>query len=146
MANAGTLAIVAVMGGEQVVGPAVRTLHDLCAELRRGLPYGAVEALQGSLKVTAGEVAEALQLPVRTLTRRRQESRLRADESDRVYRLARVRVHAIDVFDSPSKAGEWMRRPNRALRLQAPLSLLDTDIGAQQVEDVLGRIEHGVYG
>ena len=145
MANTGTSAILAVMGGDEVVGPGVRTLDDLCAEVHKGLPYGAVEALQGSLQVTAGELADALQLPVRTLARRRQEHRLRADESDRVYRLARVWAHAIEVFGSPPRAAEWMRRPNRALRQAAPLSLLDTDIGAEQVDDVLGRIEHGIF-
>jgi putative toxin-antitoxin system antitoxin component (TIGR02293 family) len=44
---------------------------------------------------------------------------------------------------SEEKAIQWLRRPNRALGNQTPLELMDTDIGAKQVEDVLGRIEHG---
>jgi putative toxin-antitoxin system antitoxin component (TIGR02293 family) len=43
------------------------------------------------------------------------------------------------------KAGEWLRTPNRALGGERPLDLLDTDVGAREVEDVLGRIAYGVY-
>jgi ribosomal protein S16 len=43
------------------------------------------------------------------------------------------------------RAVRWLHRPNRALGGPAPLTLLDTDLGAQQVEQLLGRIEHGVY-
>ncbi|MGH9845548.1 MAG: antitoxin Xre/MbcA/ParS toxin-binding domain-containing protein [Blastocatellia bacterium] len=43
------------------------------------------------------------------------------------------------------KASLWLQEPNRALGLQTPLSLLDTDEGARRVEDVLIRIEHGVF-
>ena len=42
------------------------------------------------------------------------------------------------------KASTWLRRPNRALNNERPLRLLDTDVGARQVEDILGRIAHGV--
>jgi len=35
--------------------------------------------------------------------------------------------------------------PNRSLGNVTPLSLLDTDLGAEAVTDTLGRIEHGVY-
>jgi uncharacterized protein (DUF2384 family) len=37
----------------------------------------------------------------------------------------------------------WLQRPNRALNGELPIRLLDTDIGARQVEDILGKIEHG---
>jgi hypothetical protein len=35
---------------------------------------------------------------------------------------------------------------HRALNGEAPLQLLDTDVGARQVEDVLGRLEYGMVG
>ena len=39
----------------------------------------------------------------------------------------------------------WLKTPNAALFRASPLSLLDTDIGAESVMDTLGRIEHGVF-
>jgi putative toxin-antitoxin system antitoxin component (TIGR02293 family) len=49
------------------------------------------------------------------------------------------------VFGSKTKARAWLQAPSRALRGEVPLSLLDTDIGTQSVEDELVRIEHGVH-
>ena len=66
-------------------------------------------------------------------------------ESDRAYRLVGIAARAEDVLGSAEKAREWLTRPNRALGQVSPLSLLDTDEGARQVEAVLGRIEHGVW-
>jgi putative toxin-antitoxin system antitoxin component (TIGR02293 family) len=79
------------------------------------------------------------------VARRKKEERLRADESDRLFRVARIAVQATEVLGSVEKASRWLHRPNLALGDQAPLKLLDTDIGARQVEEILGRIEHGVY-
>jgi putative toxin-antitoxin system antitoxin component (TIGR02293 family) len=78
------------------------------------------------------------------MARRKRSRRLHPDESDRLIRLARLATQAVQVFGKEDKAAMWMHRPNRALGSQAPLDLLRTDLGAKQVEEVLGRIEHGV--
>jgi putative toxin-antitoxin system antitoxin component (TIGR02293 family) len=83
-------------------------------------------------------------MPARTLARRRSSRKLAADESDRLYRLARIAARAVGVFGTEDKASAWLRRPNRALGNELPIRLLDTDVGARQVEDILGRIEHGI--
>lgn len=84
-------------------------------------------------------------IPMRTLARRRESKRLTAEESDRLVRLARVFTHAIDVFGDREKAATWLKRPNRVLHNMAPIDTLDTDLGVQEAETVLGRIEYGVY-
>ena len=67
-------------------------------------------------------------------------------ESDRLYRLARVLAHANRVFEEPAESVSWIQTANAALSDHQPLALLDTDIGVQNVEQVLGRIEHGIVG
>jgi putative toxin-antitoxin system antitoxin component (TIGR02293 family) len=86
-----------------------------------------------------------LHLPPRTLARRKRERRLRADESDRLFRLGRIAALAEEVLGSREKASRWLHRPNPALGRVIPLRHLDTDLGARQVEDLLLRIAHGVY-
>jgi putative toxin-antitoxin system antitoxin component (TIGR02293 family) len=71
--------------------------------------------------------------------------RFTPDESDRLLRLARVFARARQVFDDGESAARWMALPNRALGGVAPLTLLDTDIGVDQVREELGRIEHGIF-
>ncbi len=65
-----------------------------------------------------------------------------SDESDRLMRVA---AQAAEVLGSKEKASSWLRSPNRALAGSRPLDIIDTDLGAREVETVLGRIEHGVY-
>ena len=49
------------------------------------------------------------------------------------------------MFADPAKAARWLRKPNRVLNLQTPLTLLETETGARAVEEALGQIDHGVY-
>ena len=139
--------VVQTWGGSKIL-PSSAQIHapqSLIPLLREGLPFGTLENLMQAFALSRNEVMRILALPPRTLARRRQQQRLAPDESDRLYRLTRVLVHAEDVFGDRDKVVTWLRRPNRALDGAAPLSLLDTDIGATEVDQVLGRIEHGVF-
>jgi len=112
--------------------------------LRRGLPYASFEALRKCLAISQESLAKVLHMPARTLSRRRGKY-LRPDESDRLFRLARVFTHAIGVFENEAQAASWMQRSNRALAGIAPIHLFDTDFGAEQVDTLLSRVEHGVF-
>ena len=142
MLNTGS--IVEVLGGRKALKRRVATLADLRDTVRAGLPYASLETLMGKFALARTEAAAAINLPQRTIARRKKERRLRADESDRLFRLARIAAHAAAVLGSEEKAARWLHRPNRALGNQPPLELLDSDIGARQVETLLGRIEHGL--
>jgi putative toxin-antitoxin system antitoxin component (TIGR02293 family) len=137
--------IVETLGGTRVLKRRARSLEDLLAQLRRGLPYASVEALAAGFGIRKEELVAVLHLPPRTLARRKREQRLRADESDRLFRLGRIAALAQELLGSREKASRWLHRPNRALGGVIPLRHLDTDLGARQVEDLLLRIAHGVY-
>jgi putative toxin-antitoxin system antitoxin component (TIGR02293 family) len=79
------------------------------------------------------------------MTRRKNERRLGPAESDRLVRVARILAQASEVLGNTENASTWLQRPNRALGDESPITLLDTDLGSRQIEEVLGRIEHGVY-
>ncbi|MEM7068608.1 MAG: antitoxin Xre/MbcA/ParS toxin-binding domain-containing protein [Pseudomonadota bacterium] len=81
--------------------------------------------------------------PPRTLARRK--NRLSLEESDRVQRLERILEHATRVFGTLEKANGWLRSKNRALGGSIPLELLASETGANGVEEVLGRIEYGIF-
>ena len=134
-----------LLGGPQVVGDA-RGPIEVARAVRLGLPWAAFEALVAALAVSQTELAAMLHIKSRTLNRRKASGRLEAMESDRVYRLARVVAHAVEVFESAERARDWLATNNRALGSQPPLTLLDTDVGVREVDDVLGRIEHGIFG
>ena len=140
-----TLRVQEILGGRTVLGRRVTSQRDWIELVRSGLPHSALESLSSLLKLPAESLSAPLALPKRTLARRKRQTRLTAEESDRLLRLARVTAEAMNVLGTPEKASRWLQKPNRALGNATPLSELDTDIGVRLVEQLLGRIEHGVF-
>jgi len=134
-----------VLGGKDVLGIKPRSSLDWVGMIREGIPATAVESILRAVHLSQAELALALGIPERTLARRKREGALNSEESSKLLRLARVVSRASEVFEDPAAAVDWLKSPNAALRGNAPLSLLDTDIGAEAVLDTVGRIEHGVF-
>lgn len=137
--------VAALLGGKKILKRAISAQDDMQDALRSGLPFEALEAFTKTMGVPTAAVTKVLGVAPRTLARRKDKRSFSPAESDRLYRLARVALMAIHVLGSQEKAKQWLERPNRALGGETPLSLLDTDPGARQVEAVLGRIDHGVF-
>jgi putative toxin-antitoxin system antitoxin component (TIGR02293 family) len=136
-------AVVEELGGEPALGRSLRTEIDLQAAIREGFPQAVVEEVMHAANLTLKELAASLDLSARSLQRRRREGRLARYESDRLYRLARIMALAKHYLGDDEKATRWLRRPNRALGGGTPLELIDTELGARTVENVLGRIAYG---
>jgi putative toxin-antitoxin system antitoxin component (TIGR02293 family) len=134
-----------LLGGKKVLGKKLHSQLDFVPLLRKGLPYEALESVTDKLDISVEVASVALQLARRTLARRKESNRLDAQESERIVRLAGIAAHATSILGTIEKAKRWLTADNRALGGAAPISLLDTDVGTRAVEDVLLRIEHGVY-
>ena len=134
-----------LLGGRSVLRTRPRTALDWIEVIRKGIPAAAVESLLKAMQVSQAELARALGIPERTLARRKREGVLNSEESAKLLRLARAVGRAGEVFEDPQAALHWLKSPNSALSGATPLSLLDTDLGAESVLDTLGRIEHGVF-
>jgi putative toxin-antitoxin system antitoxin component (TIGR02293 family) len=111
--------------------------------IREGLPLDMVDEALTEGHLSAAEL-DRLAVPRKTLAHRRTLGRLTAEQSDRLVRILRVIEETETAFGDRAKARTWLRRPTTALGGHAPLDLLDTDIGARQVEVLLGRIGHGI--
>ena len=136
-------AVVAELGGKTTLGRALNTEDDLESAIREGFPPEVVERVMHSAGLTLKELASSLDLSPRSLQRRRQRGRLARYESDRLYRLARIVALAKHYIGDDETAARWLKRPNRALGGRSPLELVDTELGARTVENVLGRIAYG---
>jgi len=136
-----------LLGGPRSgAGRAEPSARDVRDRIRQGLPYRSLDLVRERLHLSLPEAAAVLRVPIRTLARRRIEKKLASDESDRLYRLARIAAHAARLLGTDDQAAAWLRRPNRSLGGESPLEVLDTDSGAREVEDALGRLEHGLVG
>jgi putative toxin-antitoxin system antitoxin component (TIGR02293 family) len=134
------------LGGATVFKKQLQSTEDVRAMIHRGFPYRSLEYVLSKFHLDLPRMSRILSVPPRTMARRKAEQRLTAQESDRLARLARILSYASTVFGSEDKASTWLTRPHRVLEGTAPIELLDTDLGTQVIEAMLGRIEHGVIG
>jgi putative toxin-antitoxin system antitoxin component (TIGR02293 family) len=139
------LSVETLLGGRQVLPTLPRTPLQWISVIREGIPSAAIDSLTKTMRITQSDLAAALGIPERTLARRKKEGLLHSEESAKLVRLARVVERAEEVFENLDAALDWLKSNNAALSGVTPLSLLDTDIGAEAVLDTLGRIEHGVF-
>lgn len=140
-----SLTLEAMLSGQRGMPANPRTPLQWVTVIRQGIPSAAVDSLTQVMGITQAELAAALAIPDRTLARRKKEGRLNSEETAKLVRLARVIERAEETYEDMDAARDWLKSPNAALAGATPLSLLDTDIGAESVMDTLGRIEHGVF-
>jgi putative toxin-antitoxin system antitoxin component (TIGR02293 family) len=134
--------VIRELGGERALGRAMTSDQDLTEAIRDGFPHAVLEELMRASGLTLKELADALDLSSRSLQRRR-HGRLARFESDRLYRLARLLALARENLGDAARASRWLKRANHALGGAAPIAAIDTELGARQVENLLGRIAYG---
>jgi len=113
--------------------------------IREGLPMAEFRALAKWLGVTDDQLAPMLGISRATLHRRRKAGHLESPESEKLVRFARLLSRATEVFEDEAAAREWLKAPAVAFGGETPLTFADTEIGAREVEYLLGRLEHGVF-
>jgi putative toxin-antitoxin system antitoxin component (TIGR02293 family) len=113
--------------------------------LRAGLPVRELEDLQASLNLPMEKLVPKLGMSRATFHRRKATGKLDQAESDRVVRFARLMGKAVEVMESEEHARQWLASPQFGLGGAVPLDYAETETGAREVEDLLGRIEYGVY-
>lgn len=117
----------------------------LLERVRQGLAYKAWERFEEASGLPRERLLEWVRIPARTLARRAKEGRLRSDESDRLLRASRVFSRAFELHEGDADATRrWLVAPSGALGDEAPIRYAETDVGAREVEQLIGRLEHGV--
>jgi putative toxin-antitoxin system antitoxin component (TIGR02293 family) len=118
----------------------------LIDEVRTGLPFKTLESFSSESGIGVSEIASLIDLPERTLARRKVAGRLTSGESERLLRLSKVFEQAVSLFEGNVPAAvAWLETPKRALGDKSPWTYLQTEIGAREVEDLMGQLEHGVF-
>ncbi len=119
--------------------------QQLIKRVEAGVPFTDLETLGKSLDLSLERLSSLIGIARATLHRRKQEGHLQVQESDRVIRYERLFSQAANVFGSKEQALGWLRSPQRGLGGAIPLEYARTEVGAREVEKLLGRIDYGVY-
>jgi putative toxin-antitoxin system antitoxin component (TIGR02293 family) len=103
-------------------------------------------AVSAESGIPARELAATIEIPARTLARRKAAGKLDRDESERLLRIIRVLGKAVRLFEGDLGAAvAWLKTPQKALSFNTPLTYARFEIGGQEVENLIGRLEHGVF-
>lgn len=118
----------------------------IISEIKAGLPFSRFESLQQVIGLPANQLAATIKLPDSTLARRKKSGHLTPDQSERLVRLARILEMAIDLFEGDADAARrWLKAPREALGGNTPLQMVSTEIGAREVENLIERLQDGVF-
>ena len=119
-------------------------INTAISKISEGLKTSVLATIQARLQISNQQLSNLLMVSPRTLDRRKKEKTLPPDESERSYRIARLTDRAYQVFEDEHKVAQWFSETNFALGNKKPLDLAKTEPGARLVEQLLGRIEHGI--
>jgi putative toxin-antitoxin system antitoxin component (TIGR02293 family) len=141
-----TFTVERVLGGKATFKTAPKTAHDWHELLEGGLPLRALESFKQATALSDAQLAALIGVSGKTLQRARgRRERLDAVTSDRLFRTARLVALAGEVLESSEHGLAWLGRSQIGLGGMTPFTLMTTEAGSEQVEQLLLRIEHGVY-
>jgi putative toxin-antitoxin system antitoxin component (TIGR02293 family) len=132
--------------GSTSIGITANDLGSLIDEIKKGLPYTSFESLQKRVGIAQKNLAQAMNINSRTLTRRKKELKFNTDESERLLRIGRIVDRTLALMDGDMElTKEWLTNSSVALGGKTPLEYSDTEPGANEVTTLIGRLEHGVF-
>jgi len=120
--------------------------HAMVQRVEEGLPVMDVVKFSKQAGFTNDELAKLINIPARTYARRvAGKARLTLPEGERAARLMRVFDRALQLFGNNENVRKWLHAELPALGWRTPIDYAQTEPGAREVENLLGRIEHGVF-
>ena len=139
-------AFIWLLGGESIITKPIRSEFDLIALSNEGITKASLDTLISHLGISKKAFSEnILDGSVKTLERKKSTDKLDKRTSSQVIEIAKVVEHAFMVFENAEKVKSWLNAPNRALNNIKPIDLFYIPTGLNMVNDILGRIEDGVY-
>lgn len=137
-----------LLGGHEVFTQAPRSLLDVHHWVSHGIPSASISHLAHAIEpLSAHALSEAIGVSLRTLHRKKgaESDTLSVAQGGRTFKFAEVVAKATLVLGGREAAVQWLTSPAIGLNQQKPVDLVATPVGTQMVEELLDRIEHGVY-
>jgi len=119
---------------------------ELVEAVKMGLPAKVYVAVQKETGLSQAEIAEILGVSTRYLQAKRQNDLLNTTASERLVKLREIWSFGLDVFNGNKvDFKEWLYEPLAPLDGKSPMYIMTNFIGMEQVKQLLGRIQYGVY-
>lgn len=121
------------------------SLSEKVNVVRAGISKKDLESLKSKTSMDYTELARALSVTRATLINKKKNERFGLSLSEKILDIAELYAYGFEVFEDEESFKRWMDTPNKALNFQKPIDLLDNQFGREEVRNIIGRIEYGVY-
>ncbi|PIE66159.1 MAG: hypothetical protein CSA26_01490 [Desulfobacterales bacterium] len=121
------------------------TIPEVIEEIENGLPVSAFNDIRDELQLSDVQLSQIIRVPRSTLAVRKKKGKFSFEESERLFRVQRLIEKAVDVLGDTDMARTWLKEKAYGLGDVSPLEFSRTEVGSREVENLLGRIEHGVF-
>jgi putative toxin-antitoxin system antitoxin component (TIGR02293 family) len=133
-------------GFAKMLGIKPNSSLQLIKTIEQGFSFQQFEQIRQETGLPTEKLAASIGMSLRTLTRRKKENKLTASESDRLVSISRLLSLSVELFEGNKvQAFRWFVNPNRALGNNSPLEISSTETGSREVENLIGRLENGVF-
>lgn len=137
---------ISLMGGETIVTKPIRNEFDIILLSNEGVTKASLDAVISHLGISKKSFSEnILDASVKTIERKKSTDKLDKRTSSHIIDIAKILEHAFAVFEDGEKVKHWINTPNKALNNVKPIDMFHLSTGLNLVNDILGRIEEGVY-
>lgn len=113
--------------------------------IKEGISKEELENLKEQTEMDYNMLSKILSVTKATLHNKKGKERFDATISERIMLLADIYSYGYTVFKEKDNFNRWMKTPNRALGNETPLNLSETVYGMEEVKNLIGRIDYGVY-
>lgn len=138
-----TASVRALAAVGKLVGVSLKTPLDEIKLTQRGIAAVAFDSLK-KFGATASELHWIIK--PRTLAHRKSKAEcLTQEETGRWLRAAKAQALALEVFGDQEKAVAWLHMPRQRFADQSAMEILQSEAGAQLVEDTLNQIDAGYF-
>lgn len=89
--------------------------------------------------------AKTLSVSRSTLITKKSHETFSEPISEKILHIAEIYSYGYGVFEDEDRFNKWIFQDNLALGGVTPLSLLNSQFGSEEVKNLIGRIEYGVF-
>ena len=134
-----------ILGGKDFMPYKPESAIDFINVTSNGISKSAIINLASVLRIPMKNMAALLNLSYKTLGRKKKTDTLDSMTSSLSIEIANTVSKGLSVFEDTDKFNRWLHKENRALNGRVPFELMKTPTGLKLVNQILGRIEEGVY-
>lgn len=134
-----------ILSGSTKIPETQMTYFEKIHVIKEGISKQDLENFKKKAALDYDKLAKALSVTRATLINKKKNQKFNAVLSERILSLADIYSYGYEVFEDEEKFNSWMFSPNRALGGSTPFELANNQFGREEIKNLIGRIEYGVF-